>query len=45
VVKALNGNGQRPARSLESTIKDVVSKYLYDETHRRPMVLAAVTQV
>lgn len=45
VVKALNGNGHRSTRALEATIKDVVSKYLYDETRRRPMVLPVVTQV
>lgn len=45
VVKALNGNGHRSTRAVEATIKDVVSKYLYDETRRRPMVLPVVTQV
>jgi len=45
VVKALNGNGHRPARSIESTVKDVLSKFLYDETHRRPMILPVITRV
>jgi ribonuclease J len=43
VVKALGNH--RPARSIEATAKDVVSKFLYDETGRRPMVLPVVTPV
>jgi ribonuclease J len=45
VVKVFHSNGHRSTRALEAAIKEVVSKYLYDETRRRPMVLPVVTQV
>lgn len=45
VVKIFHSNGHRSTRALEAAIKEVVSKYLYDETRRRPMVLPVVTQV
>ena len=40
--KALEGGGPRSTRAAEAIIKDVVSKYLYDETRRRPMVIPVV---
>jgi ribonuclease J len=31
--------------SLSTTLKDVLSKYLYQHTHRRPMVIPVVTEL
>ncbi|GAB4556994.1 MAG: ribonuclease J [Anaerolineae bacterium] len=45
IVAALNGNGNRSTKSVESIVRDTLSRYFYDETHRRPMVLPVVTEV
>ncbi|MCD6289328.1 MAG: ribonuclease J [Anaerolineae bacterium] len=43
--EALKGSNSRSERSLESLIRDVLGRFLYDETRRRPMILPVVTSM
>jgi len=43
IVETLKGEGRGTA--LSATLKEVLSRYLYQKTHRRPMVIPVVTEV
>jgi ribonuclease J len=43
VMSALKKGGRGSALSMK--LKDVLSQYLYQQTHRRPMVIPVVTEV
>ena len=47
VIKALDHNGKLglEAGAMQALVKEALSRYLYDQTRRRPMVLAATLNV